>query len=416
MDVVTAFLYGELDETIFMKQPLGFVKKGTEDLVCRLLKSLYGLKQAPRQWNRRFDEFMSAQGFKRSMFDPCVYMKRVNNAVFGFIILVLYVDDMLIAARDRSELDKLKALLSSEFRMKDLGTARRILGMEIHRDLDSGKLWLTQGKYVRKVLARFNMEDCKPVSIPLAAHFKLSSAFCPTDAVEKGLMSKIPYDKAVGSLMYLMTCTRPDIALAMGKVSRYMSNPGKVHWEAVKWILRYLKGTVDFGLLFDAKSKDAKSLIGYVDADYGQDLDGRKSTTGYVFTLGGGCISWRSTLQKCIAQSTTEAEYVAAAESSKEAIWLDRLVTEMGLTHDIVDLHCDSQSALHLAVNHVMDSKVKHIDIRYHFIRQAVSDKMIELVKIDGKLNPADAFTKVIPFDSFSRHRAKLQIVHFEHK
>ena len=240
-------------------------------------------------------------------------MKRVSNEIFGFVILVLYVDDMLIAARDRSEVDKLKSLLSSEFRMKDLGTAKRILGMEIHRDLENDKLLLTQGKYARKVLARFNMENCKPVSTPLAPHFKLSSAQCPTDATARGLMSKIPYDKAVGSLMYLMISTRPDIAMAIGKFSRYMSNTRNMHWEAVKWILRYLKGTVDYGLLFDAKSLNAISLIGYVDADYGQDLDGRKSTTGYVFTLGGGCISWRSTLQKCVAQSTTEAEYVAGA-------------------------------------------------------------------------------------------------------
>ena len=163
--------------------------------------------------------------------------------------------------------------------------------------------------------------------------------------------------------------------------------------------------------MFDSHLDNAKSLIGYVDADYKQDLDGRKSTTGYVFTLGGGCISWRSTLQKCVAQSTTEAEYVAAAEAAKEAIWMDRLVTEIGLTHDTVNVHCDSQSALHLAVNHVMDSRVKHIDIRYDFLRQVVSDKMIELVKIDGTLNPANAFTKVIPLESFLRHRAKLQVL-----
>ena len=130
-------------------------------------------------------------------------------------------------------------------------------------------------------------------------------------------MSKVPYEHAVDSLMYLMVCTRPDLALSMGKVSRYMSNPGKVHWEAVKWILRYLKGTKDVGLLFDGKSDRAKLLLGYVDADYRQDLDGRRSTTGYIFTLGGGCISWRSTLQKCVAQSTTEAEYVAVTEASK---------------------------------------------------------------------------------------------------
>ncbi|OAE22276.1 hypothetical protein AXG93_3491s1170 [Marchantia polymorpha subsp. ruderalis] len=192
---------------------------------------------------------------------------------------------------------------------------------------------------IPKVLARFNMENCKPVSTPLAPHFKLSSAQCPTNVTTRVLMSKIPYDKTVGSLMYLMISTRPYIAMAMSKLSRYMSNPMKMHWKAVKWILRYLKGTMDYDLLFDAKSLNVKSLIGYVDADYEQDLDGRKSTTGYGFTLGGGCISWRSTLQKCVAQLTTEAEYVAAAEVAKKAIWLDRLVAEMGLSHDIVNLH-----------------------------------------------------------------------------
>ena len=302
-----------LDETISM----GFVKRGQEELVCRLLKSLYGLKQAPRQWNRRFDEFMKAQGFERSVFDPCVYVKKVGNEIFNLIILVLYVDDILIAAKERSEVDKLKALLSSEFKMKDLGPAKRILGMRIKRDLQKGLLWLDQDKYGDKLLERFNMTDAKPVSTPLAPHFKLSAAFCPTTATEKGLMSKIPYEQAVGSLMYLMVCTRPDLALALGKVSRYMSNPGKVHWEAVKWILRYLKGTKGVGLLFDKNSNNAKSLLGYVDADYGQDLDGRRSTTGYLFTLGGGCISWRSTLQKCVAQSTTESGVCCSSRSGK---------------------------------------------------------------------------------------------------
>ncbi|OAE29694.1 hypothetical protein AXG93_509s1470 [Marchantia polymorpha subsp. ruderalis] len=366
MDVVTAFLYGYLEEEIYMRQPVGFEVKGKERLVCRLLKSLYGLKQAPRQWNTRFDQFMKAQGFFWSVYDPCVYMKKVNDETFNLIILVLYVDDMLILAKNQSDVDECKSKLKSAFKMKDMGESKRILGMEIHRDHEQKKLWLSQGKYVRRILDRFNMMDSKGVWTPLAAHFKLSAAQCPTDAVEKGNMSCVPYEQAVGSLMYLMVCTRPDIAFAMGKVSRYMSNPGKVHWEAVKWILRYLKSTLDYGLLFDGLLDNAKSLFGYVDADYGQDLDKRRSTTGYVFTLGGGSISWRSTLQKCVAQSTTEAEYVAAAEAAKEAIWLDRLIMEMGLKHGVVNLHSDSHSILHLAANQVMGSRVKHIDIRRH--------------------------------------------------
>ncbi|CAM6086082.1 unnamed protein product [Calypogeia fissa] len=412
MDVVTAFLYGLLEELIFMRQPQGFVRKGKEHLVCKLLRSLYGLKQSPRQWNKRFDTFMKSLGFIQSEYDCCLYKKKVKNGVFGFIILVLYVDDMLIAAKDKSEIAKLKAQLSSEFSMKDLGSSKRILGMEIHHDRQKGKLWLTQGQYTKKVLAKFNMASAKAVSTPLAPHFKLSAAFCPTYSVEKGLMSKVPYDSAVGRLMYLMVCTRPDISHVVGLVSRYMANPGKVHWEAVKWILRYLKGTSDVGLLFDAQGDSARSIIGYVDSDYGGDLDHRKSTSGYTFTLAGGCVSWRSTKQKCISQSSTEAEYVAAAEATKEAIWLNKLVRDLGILQSSVDLHCDSNSALHIAANRMTHGRIKHIDIRYHFIRQVVCNKQIELIKIDGKLNPADMLTKVIPLESFSRHCAKLQILH----
>ncbi|KAL2653776.1 hypothetical protein R1flu_021904 [Riccia fluitans] len=166
------------------------------------------------------------------------------------------------------------------------------------------------------------MLDAKPVGTPLANHFKhqLSAKFCPLDATEKGLMSKISYESAIGSLMYLMACTRPDIAYALGKVSKYNANSGKVHWEAVKWILRYIKGTMGYGLLFDAHSHQARTLVGSVDSDYAQDLDTRRSTTGYVMTLGGGCITWRSVLQKCKTLSTIEDEYVVVTEAAKEAI------------------------------------------------------------------------------------------------
>ncbi|CAM6094648.1 unnamed protein product [Calypogeia fissa] len=244
---------------------------------------------------------------------------------------------MLIVAKDKSEIVKLKAQLSFEFSMKDLGPSKRILGMEIHRDRQKGKLWLTQGQYTKKVLAKFNMAGAKAVSTPLAPHFKLSAAFCPTDLVEKGLMSKVPYDNAVGSLIYLMVYTKLDILHVVGLVSRYMANPGK---------------------------------------------------------------------------SATEAEYVATAEATKEAIWLNKLVKDLRILQSSMDLHCDSNSALHIATNRMTHGRVKHIDIRYHFIRQAVSDKQIELIKIEGKLNPTDMLTKVIPLESFSRHCAKLQILH----
>ncbi|KAL2642974.1 hypothetical protein R1flu_010561 [Riccia fluitans] len=212
---------------------------------------------------------MKSWGFPRSMEDPYVYLKRVSNEVFSLVILVLYVDDMLIATKDKSIVKKVKAQLNAEFSMKDLDPAKCILGMEIHKDEKGGKLWLTQKKYAKKVLKKFNMLDAKLVGTPLANHFKhqLSTAFCLVDATEKGLMSKVPYESAVGSLMYLMVCTRPDIAYALGKVSKYNANPRKVHWEAMKWILRYIKGTMRYGLLFDAQSHTAKTFVGFVDSD-----------------------------------------------------------------------------------------------------------------------------------------------------
>jgi hypothetical protein len=216
---------------------------------------------------------------------------------------------------------------------------------------------LTQTKYIERILARFNIEDAKRVSLPLAAHFKLSYAQCPTIAEKKRLMSKVFYVKGVGSLMYLMVYTKPKISLAMSKVSRYMSNLRKVHWEGVKWILRYVNGTKDVGLLFDGYLENAKSLLDYVDVDYGQDLSGRKSTTVYVFTLRCGCISWRPTSQKCISQSTTKAEYVAAKEAVKEEIWLEKLITKIGLQHGSeaprpwkgANLHAAWKAKLHAA-------------------------------------------------------------------
>ncbi|KAE8674463.1 CC-NBS-LRR class disease resistance protein [Hibiscus syriacus] len=205
------------------------------------------------------------------------------------------------------------------FAMKDLGAAKQILGIRIKRDTKSGTLMLSQAKYINKVLSRFNMQDVKPVSTPLGVHFRLSKEQSPNTEEERAHMVKVPYASAIGSLMYAMVCTRPDIAHAVGAVSRYMNNPGKVHWEAVKWILRYLRGTTNKALCF--KGGDT-IMIGYVDADLAGNVDIRRSTTGYVYTLGGTAVSWVSQLQKIVALSTTEAEYVAVTEASKEMVWL----------------------------------------------------------------------------------------------
>lgn len=225
--------------------------------------------------------------------------------------------------------------------------------------------------------------------------FRLSSATEKEAKEQLVYMKDVPYQSAVGSLMYSMVGTRPDMAYAIGMVCRFMSSPIKLHWQAVKWILRYLKGTTKMRLTF---RKEGQFVVkGYCDADYGAYLDKRRSITGMAFTVGGNVISWRSSLQKVIALSTTEAEYIALCEASKEAIWLRGLINELGFDQDQVEVHCDSQSAIALSRNPVHHEKTKHVDVKYNFVRELVSDKFINVVKIATQHNPSDIFTKVLP-------------------
>jgi hypothetical protein len=225
---------------------------------------------------------MTEQGYSRCHSDHCVYFKRLENG--SYTILLLYVYDMLVAGSNMQDINVLKKKLSNSFAMKDLGVAKKILGMRITRDKKNHKLALSRGDYIEKVLERFRMKNAKPVSTHLASHFKLTKEMCPKTQEEIEYMSMVPYSSTIGSLMYVMVCTRPDISHAMGVVSRYMNNVGKEHWEELKWILSYLKGTAIHALCFGG-SKIV--LQGYVDLDMAGDKDSRRSTTEYVFIVGG---------------------------------------------------------------------------------------------------------------------------------
>jgi len=309
MDVKTAFLHGELDQTLFMEQPEGFEVNPELDQVCLLKKSLYGLKQAPRQWNKRFNAFMMDQKFSNSVSDSCVYLKEVSNG--ECVYLLLYVDDMLLAAKSMTEIKKLKKVLSREFEMKDMGAASRILGIDIIRNRSEGTLCLSQTSYLERVIQKFRMDGAKVVNTPIGAHFKLSSVHNDDERVGS---EKVPYSSVVGSLMYAMIGTRPDIAYAIGLVSRFMSKQGEVHWTAVKWLLRYLKWSTGLNLMY-TKGSDFK-VQGYCDSDHAADLDKNMSISGYVFTVGGNIVSWKSCLQPVVALSTTEAEYIALTKAT----------------------------------------------------------------------------------------------------
>ena len=279
---------------------------------------MYGLKQSPRQWYLRFDEFMVQKGYERSSYDNCVYHKWLKNGIG--IFLLLYVDDMLIASVDRKEIVVLKEQLASEFEMKDLGKVKRILGMQVMKNEKLGELRISQENYLQKALSRFGMQEAKSILTLIAQHFKLSHLQCPSTVEDVKYISKVPYSNVIGCLMYAMICSRPDLAYAASLISRFMSNLGKMHWQAIKWVLRYVRAIVKHGLLSKKSEQGVDNILGFCDSDYCGDLDRRRSLTGFCFTLFRNVVSWKASLQPIMALSTTEAEFMALTEAMKEAL------------------------------------------------------------------------------------------------
>lgn len=391
LDVKTAFLHGELEESIYMEQPEGFVRPGDEDKVCLLKRSIYGLKQSSRQWNLQFDQHMKKIGFESSKYDSCVYVKKKDGRPVAF--LLLYVDDMLVTGSDINEIQKVKHDLKLRFEMKDLGEAKRILGIDIIRDRRRKILWMSQQHYIEKLLKKYQMNESRIVSTPLGQQFQLSASQGPKSEEEQNLMKQIPYASIIGSVMYVMICTRPDLAHAVSITSRYMSNPGKAHWQALKWMLRYLRGSADYGIMYRRDEDQTRdSLEGYCDSDYATNRDNRKSQTGYIFTIFGSAVTWKSNLQSVVALSTTEAEYIALTDAVKQSFWLKGIMEDFGVTQKKVAVNCDSSSAICLSKHQTFHDRSKHIDVRLHFIRD----------EIGTDHNPADALTKVVPASKFN--------------
>lgn len=381
-DVKTAFLNGDLEENVYMSQPIGY-DDGSER-VCKLLKSLYGLKQASRCWNKRFTSFVNRFGFKASEFDPCVFVCSGEN---GMLILAIYVDDGLIAAEKQEAIEPVIKHLQREFEIK-VFELKCFLGLEIDQRPD-GSIHAHQQGYARKVLDRFNMTDCNAVSTPLDNSQKLGE-------FEADGEIDFPYREAVGSLMYLAVATRPDISFAVGSVSRYLEKPAAAHVNAVKRILKYVKGTMDMGIRFEGGND--LHFCGYSDADYAGDVTTRRSTSGYVFMFGGSVISWGSERQKSVALSTTESEYMAASHAVKELVWLRNLLCELQQKKlDAPTFYMDNQSAIRLVKNPEFHKRTKHIDVRYHFIREKFEDGIFKLEYVQTDDQAADIMTKALP-------------------
>ncbi|KAK8696520.1 hypothetical protein V6N13_001654 [Hibiscus sabdariffa] len=392
MDVKTAFLNGKLEEDVYMTQPEGFVTPEDARKVCKLQRSIYGLKQASRSWNLRFNEASQEFGFIRNEDEPCVY-KKFSGSIVSF--LVLYVDDILIIGNDIPTLQSIKTWLSSCFSMKDLGEAAYILGVKIYRDRSRRLLGLSQSTYIDKVLKRFSMEESKRGFLPMRHGISLSKEMCPSTPQERERMSQIPYASAIGSIMYAMICTRPDLSYALSMTSRYQANPGEGHWTAVKNILKYLRRTKDVFLVYGGEEE--LRIKGYTDASFQIDKDDSRSQSGFVFCLNGGAVSWKSSKQDTVADSTTEAEYIAASEAAKEAVWIKKFITELGVIpsiSDAVDLYCDNNGAIAQAKEPRSHQRSKHILRRFHLIREIIDRGDVEICKVNTDDNIADPLTK----------------------
>jgi hypothetical protein len=394
MDVKTAFLNGFLKEEVYMTQPEGFESKGQEHMVCKLQRSIYGLKQASRSWNIRFDEVVKSNGFIKNEDEPCVYKKVSGSNV---VFLVLYVDDILLIGNDIPTLETTKNWLSESFTMKDLGEAAFILGIKIYRDRSKRLLGLSQSTYVDKMLKRFSMEGSKRGFLPVSHGVHLTKAMCPKSQPEKDRMSGIPYASAIGSIMYAMICTRPDVSYALSSTSRYQSDPGEGHWTAVKTILKYLRRTKDAFLVYGGVNE--LSVKGFTDASFQSDKDDCKSQSGFVFTLNGGAVSWKSSKQETTADSTTEAEYIAASEAAKEAVWIKKFISELGVVPSVdepIQLYCDNTGAIAQSKEPRSHQRSKHVLRRYHLIREIIDRLDVKMDYIPTDDNLADSLTKAV--------------------
>lgn len=393
-DVSTAFLNSKLKEEIYMKQPDGF-SDGTSK-VCRLQRCLYGLKQAPRYWNSCFEEILLKKGFTQNVADSCLFMRKIGDKK---IIIALYVDDGLVATTDKA--------LANQF-LKELGDTLKItvkpasyyLGLEIAK-LTDGSITITQQSYTKKILERFGMSECNPISTPIEKTSETGKV------EEKEPEEKFPYREAVGALAYLMTGTRPDIAYAVGVVSRKLENPTQADWLKVKRIFRYLKGTASYGIKYTGDS--TKAIIeGYSDADHAGDEQTGRSTTGVACLFASGVVSWLSQRQASVAISTTEAEIVAASEGARELVWLQRLYSQLTILEDVPTLKVDNEAAIRLAHNPEFHKRTKHIRVRHFFVRETVQEGLVDVQKTSSTDQLADLMTKAVPKPTLNKLRAKL--------
>ncbi|SGY11633.1 BQ5605_C096g13092 [Microbotryum silenes-dioicae] len=392
-DVDKAYLHGVLEEEIYMRVPTGI--EGYEGKCLRLHRSIYGLKQAGRVWNDTINATLASLGYRRLACDECIYR---HEDAGGDHYIALYVDDLLFFGPDLGEIDRVLDQLDTLYGVKRLGPAEWVLGVQVVRH-DDGGISLLQRQYLLDVLARFNMSDCNPCKSPMEANLQLSPE-PDTDSADNAI-----YRSMIGSLMYAVVATRPDLAHSVGYLSRFVGKAGNTHLEAAKRVLRYIKGSLDLGIHYTRTSAPLLGYEGYSDSDWGSDIQTSRSTMGYLFKLAGGAISWSSRLQPRVACSSTEAEYLGLSHAAKEAVFLRSLLTELGLdTSSPLRLLGDNQGAIALTQNPVFHARTKHLRMLEHFVREHVRNGEISVTYIPTHDMVADIFTKPLPRVVFQRH------------
>ena len=364
-----------------------------------LLNPLWQPQATILYWNNTLHTFLTKNDFSQSNVDPCVYFRKSDDVFVA--IIVVWVDDLIIGARNTALKEEIKSLLRSRFRMKDLGALTYFLGIEFLQSSDAMSIKLSQTHYTKKILTKYGMMDSRPRATPCEAKPEIVNG--------DPQPLNVKYREVVGSLIYLMTCTRPDISWTVTRLSQKLEDPGPVEWVMLRHVLRYLKGTMNNGLVY-RKSSHGLSLTGFSDSDWASCSEDRRSTTGYYFSLNpaGPPISWKSRKQPTVALSSCEAEYMAFTECVQEASFLQMLLSEMIPISKTTSIHGDNQGAIALVKNPIISNRSKHIDIKHHFIREKFASKSIDLCYVNTNDNVADLFTKPVTKDKLVRFRTML--------
>jgi len=393
VDVTAAFLNGDLDEKIYMRLPEGLEREpGSVEL---LKKSLYGLKQGARQWLKKLHEVLTEMGFERVKVEQSCWTYGQDQ---DRVIVPTHIDDMTIAAKTKDRIREVVAELSKHFKIRDLGPTKFVLGVEVIRDRSRRMLGLSQRQYINDTLRMYGLEDCSPTKTPMDPKAKISAADCPVTEEEKAEMRSVPFINLLGRWAYLATASRPDIAYACSKLAQVQRNPGMEHWKALKHLSRYLAGTRELMLVYAPDASSSGLFMAYSDADHAGDSDTARSTSGVIMKMGTGAVSWSSKLQPIVTLSSTEAEYVAACSTGQEAAWLRSFLSSLGYDMSAPStLFMDNKSAVCVARNPEHQGRMKHIDVRWHWLREAVERGEFKIEHIPTASMPADILTKALP-------------------